>query len=316
MGKRKNSAPLFEVMAAKEGGKRLFSVPSWFKTAARADQAVAEPPRPVVTVKQPPGLDNVPAQPSRPPAVAPKAAAVGMVAPKAAAVPTDGTESVQSRLMAKLVAPAIVLQAGQRRVSLTYWMCLAAGLAVILVLAGVYSLGRSGSSKATQAAAAPPAATVPQAANGQAQKAPAAGKESQSGQATMRDMMGAGQKPDKLDTSGAAPAYNFETLQAEAFRRYNAGGTFLVVQGKVDPKDAAAIHEYLWNNKILAVVFDDGRVIDTRNHAGLSAQQLRPIVDEIEKLGASKDWALRSKYNFKQDHKDKPWTVTVPAGSN
>ena len=173
------------------------------------------------------------------------------------------------------------IEGGHLRLKLNYPTCVALGLGLVVLLFGFYKLGQASAPKS------PPA----------------------DGEQASLAMGGA------LDGGDTARQDDRQSMLRDVVGRWNAGGKFLVIQGKVQSMaDAEAIQEYLWKNGFMPSICKDDNgtlmVVDARDQSKASDTELGANVENLTRLGANRDWRLRQKYNFK--HVGEPWTITVP----
>jgi hypothetical protein len=201
-----------------------------------------------------------------PGAVVKTPAASAAPAPAPAAASTASRAREETRPVAERLAAVV---GGRLRVSLSYPICVAAALGLVVLLVGAFRLGRHQTSTAAPPAAAQSASPNPIA------PAPVAGN-----------------------------GFDFDKSQILGEARYNAEKRYLMVEPSVASKaDAVAICEWLYNNGFVPWAANDNDrivVIALPKEPGGSADTFNKQAASLRELGKSRGWKLRDRYTFAQ----------------
>jgi hypothetical protein len=283
MIKKKKTAALFEVIAKQQ---QQVQVPGWFRR--NRDILVPAAARPSVRLKQPPGLQSSSATaladveeetlglPLPPPPAAPLPMRVPMPtiqrpgAPGAA--PQVSVPVVKPSTPVQMPAPAQVAErvtriiGGRLRLSLGYPACLAAALALLVVLFSLYKLGQFSGTRSTPPSAS--AAANPIVAN-----------------------------------NSTSERFSFDAAQAKGTARYNSDRRFVLVERNVTSQaDAQTVCEYLWSWGYVPVALQDEKkaivVCAMTPEVGATADSLQKAAAQIRELGKKPAWKLRGQYSF------------------
>lgn len=197
-----------------------------------------------------------------PGAVAKTAAAAPAPAP-AAPAPAAQAHPREQRPMAERIAGIV---AGRLRLNLGYPACVAAAIALVVLLFGSYKLGQH------SAIAAPAEAPVAASAN-------------------------------PIPAAPATDGFDFDKALAVGTARYNAEKRFILVEQNVtNEADARAICEWLYKNGFVPLPMRDNNgqsiVVIAMLKEPATAAALTSQVDNIRNLGKSRSWKLSNRYAF------------------